>query len=111
MPKYLVLFNATITAQEQMANASPEQIQASMGEWMEWQQNAVKLVGFEWGLPIQVVAQITTTEVSESTNKASGYCTMKGDKDAVVKLLQSHPHLKINDATIDLLEMIPMAGM
>lgn len=111
MSKYLILFNSSTTAQEQMANATPEQMQASMSEWMAWQQEAVKSVEFEWGLPIQAVAQVTTTEVTDSTNKASGYCIMEGNKDVVAKLLQSHPHLKRADATIDLLEMIPMPGM
>jgi putative hemolysin len=111
MSKYLVLFNSSTTAQEQMANATPEQMQASMKEWMDWQQEAVKTIGFEWGLPIQAVAQVTTTEITGSANKASGYCIMEGKKDMVSKLLQSHPHLKREGATVDLLEMIPMPGM
>jgi hypothetical protein len=111
MSKYLILFNSSTTAQEQMAEATPEQMKASMGEWMVWQQEAVKSVGFEWGLPIQAVAQVAANEVTSSTNKASGYCIMEGNKDAVTKLLQSHPHLKREDATIDLLEMIPMPSM
>jgi hypothetical protein len=111
MSKYLILFNSSTTAQEQMANATPEQMQTSMGEWMAWQQEAIKTVGFEWGLPIQAVAQVTTSKVSDSNNKASGYCIMEGDKDVVAELLQTHPHLKREDATIDLLEMISMPGM
>ena len=111
MTKYLALLNSKVSASEQMANSTPEQVQASMGEWMSWQQEAIKTVGFEWGLPMQAAAHITTDEITDSNNQASGYFIIEGDKDVVTSMLQSHPHLKLSGNTIDLMEMIPMAGM
>lgn len=36
MTKFLVLYCSSTSAQEQMANATSEQMQAGMQEWMNW---------------------------------------------------------------------------
>jgi hypothetical protein len=36
---------------------------------------------------------------------------MEGDRDAVIDVLKSHPHLKRNGASIDGLEMLSLLGM
>jgi hypothetical protein len=111
MPKYLVLFNSTLSASETMKQATPEQMQASMQEWMQWKDMAEKKVKFEWGLPIQAIARITPTETLSGNNQASGYCTLEGSKEDVLSLLTTHPHLKREGATTDVLEMLSMPGM
>lgn len=111
MPKYLVIFNSTLNASETMKQATPEEMQASMGEWMQWKEMAEKKVKFEWGLPIQAVARITPSGVETSDSQASGYCTLEGSKEDVMSLLTTHPHLKREGATTDVLEMLSMPGM
>ncbi len=107
----MVLFKSTISAKEQMANATPEQMQTSMQEWMTWKDNLDASIGFEWGLPLQTIAEVTTSEVLEGNSPVSGYAIMQGDKQAVTEILKSHPHLKRDGASIDVLEMISMPGM
>lgn len=111
MAKYLILFNSTGSAKELMENATPEQMKASMNEWILWKDEADKTAKFEWGMPLQVVNQINPEGITESHNPASGYATMEGEKEVILELLKTHPHLKREGATIDLLEMIPMPGM
>jgi hypothetical protein len=94
-----------------MANATPEEMQASMAEWMAWRDEAVKSTKFDWGMPLQGVSQVTTSEIKATSSNVSGYSTMEGDKDTITELLRSHPHLKRPGATIDVLEMLPMPGM
>lgn len=112
MAKYLILYNSTLSARETMANASPEQIKASMDEWIQWQQNAAKTFKLEWGMPLQAVGRVTSDGIVMSDNQAGGYATAEGDsKEALMELLKSHPQLKRPGATIDVLEMLPMPGL
>jgi hypothetical protein len=110
MAKYLILFNAPLPASKFMAQSSPEQRQAGMDSWMAWKEEADKTVKFEFGMPIEAVSRITPEGTTESDNVASGYAIIEGDREAVVKALETHPHLKRPDATIDLLEMLSMPG-
>ena len=40
MKKFLVIYEAPISASEQMANATPEQAKAGMEAWMTWAKKA-----------------------------------------------------------------------
>ena len=40
MAKYMVLYRSSVSAQEQMASASPEQAQEGMAMWMRWAEKA-----------------------------------------------------------------------
>lgn len=112
MAKYLVLYNSSATASDLMANASPEEMQASMAEWMTWKDEASKSAKVDFGMPLQVVSRLTAAGPSNSDNPASGYSILEGDsKEAILESLKTHPHLKRLGATIDLLEMLPMPGM
>ena|SRR5258708_4916761 len=112
MAKYLILFNSGMSASETMASATPEQMKASMDEWMKWRDEAVKTVKFEWGMPLQAVGRVTKSGVVSSDTQASGYSIMEADsKDVIIELLKSHPQLKRPESSIDVLEMLPMPGM
>ena len=112
MTKFLILYNSLTSASEQMASATPEEMQASMAEWIAWKDEVSQKVGFEFGMPLQAVAKLTNSGVGESSSFISGYSIMEGDsKELVEDLLKSHPHLKRDGASIELLEMLPMPGM
>lgn len=112
MAKYMVLYNSTIAASELMANATPEDMKASMTEWIKWRDDASKTAKVEFGMPLQAVSRITPNGVTSGDNNISGYSIVEGDsKDAVLELLKTHPHLKRQGATIDVLEMLTMPGM
>lgn len=112
MTKFMVLYNATIPASEQMANTSPEEMKASMAEWMAWRDEASKTAEFDFGLPLQAVSRLTSNGVTGSDSHVSGYSIMGGDsKEAIIELLKTHPHLKRPEASIDVLEMLPIPGV
>ena len=112
MAKFMILYKSPTSASDQMANATPEQMKSSMDEWVAWKDKVSKSVGFEWGMPLQAVSQIKPDgTVVDSDSNVSGYSTMEGDKDMIVELLKSHPHLKRPGASVDVLEMLSMPGM
>jgi len=95
-----------------MATTTPEQMKASMNEWIKWRDEASKTAKVDWGLPLQAVSRLTPSGVTDSDSDVSGYAIIEGDsKNTVVELLKNHPHLKRADASIDVLEMLPMPGM
>ena len=112
MAKYLVLYNASVSARELMANATPEQMKASMDEWIAWRDDASKTAKVDFGLPLQAVGHVTPDDVTDSDSDVSGYAILEGDsQDAILELLKTHPHLKRADASIDVLEMLSMPGL
>lgn len=112
MAKFMVLYSSTISASDLMANATPEQISTSMDEWIKWREEASKTAHVEFGLPLQAASTISTDGVAASTSRISGYSIIDGaSKEAIVELLKSHPHLNTPDASIDVLEMLPLPSM
>jgi hypothetical protein len=111
MAKYMLLYNSTASASQLMANATPEQMKASMAEWTRWRDEAVKKVKFDFGMPLEATGRVTPAGVSNLTSPIGGYSIMEGGKDEIVNLLKTHPHLKREGASIDLLEMLSMPGM
>ncbi len=111
MAKYMVLYNSTASAAELMANASPEEMKASMDEWLQWKDEASQTIQVDFGLPLQAVSQVSPDGTSASNSQVSGYSILEGEKEAILELLKKHPQLKRPGSSIDMLEMLPMPGM
>jgi hypothetical protein len=112
MAKFMVLYSSAMKASQLMANASMDQMKASMAEWQKWKDNASKTAKIDFGLPLEAVKHITPEGPSESASMIGGYSIMEGEsKEAIVELMKTHPHLKRPGASIDLLEMISMPGL
>lgn len=112
MPKYMILYNSDLQASELMSQATPEQMKASMGEWMKWRDEAQSKAKVEFGMPLQPVAGVTSAGTGESHSRTSGYSIVETDsKDAVIEIFKNHPHLSRKGSSIDVLEMLSMPGM
>jgi hypothetical protein len=111
MAKFMILFKSSLSAAELMANSTPEQMKASMAEWMAWKEGLDKSTGFEWGMPLQALHEVTQNEIKDSQSTVSGYAIMEGDKNTVLELLKTHPHQKRDGSSIDVLEILSMPGM
>ncbi len=112
MTKFMILYNSTATAREVMANATPEQMQASMQEWIEWRNAATPTAKIEFGLPLQAVGQVMAEGARASSSHIGGYSIAECDtKEALLELLKTHPQLKRPGAAIEVLEMLPMPGL
>lgn len=111
MKRFMVLYNSSASAREQMASASPEQAKAGMEAWMSWAKQAGDAV-VDLGMPIQASARITSNGVAGSDSQAAGYSLLQGDsQDQIDGLLKDHPHLKMPGASIDVFEALSMPGM
>ena len=112
MAKFMILYSSSMSASDLMANATPEQMQASMQDWIKWHEKASTTFKVEFGLPLQAVNRVTNEGVTNSDSQVSGYSTAEGEsKEALVELLKSHPHLNRPGASIDVLEMLSMPGL
>jgi hypothetical protein len=112
MAKFMILYNSSSKASDLMANATPEEMKASMDEWMKWREEASKTFKVDFGLPLQVVGHVTASDTSDSDSQVGGYSIIEADsKDALMELLKTHPHLSRPDSSIDVLEMLAMPGL
>jgi hypothetical protein len=109
MTKYLLLYRSSVSAADQMANATPEQAQAGMDAWMSWAGRAGSAIT-DMGSPTQGVA--TVGEGSTDPSTVGGYSLMEaGSVDELRALLDGHPHLMMDGASIEVLELLPVPGM
>lgn len=112
MAKYMVLYSSSQPASEQMANASMEEMQASMANWTKWRDDASENFEIDFGLPLETVGRVTSQGISNETSQISGYAIIDGEsKDAVLELIKTHPHMNRPDASIEVLEMLSMPGL
>jgi hypothetical protein len=109
MKKFMVLYLATISAQEQMQNMSAEDMKKGMEPWMEWAKKCGEnLVDF--GTPLINGQRLTKSGSSPSDSNIAGYSVLQAnDIEGAKALLEGHPHLKwMEGAGIDVFELAPM---
>ncbi len=109
MAQFMILYRSTVSAKEAMANMAPQQVQASMAEWVDWRNEASKTFKVEFGLPLQGIGTITPERAGESESHVTGYSIAEGEsRDKLLELLPTHPHLKSPGASIDVFEMLDL---
>jgi hypothetical protein len=110
MTKYLLLYRAPASAQEQLANADPEQTQAGMDAWMNWADKAGSSIT-DLGSPTQTVATLPEGS-ARGSGFVGGYSLMEaGSLDELQGLLDGHPHLMMDGGSIEVLELLAVPGM
>ncbi|WP_353813723.1 YciI family protein [Agromyces sp. SYSU T00266] len=108
MAKYLVLYRADVSAEEQMQQ-SPEEGQAEMQEWMAWAGKVGDALA-DFGSPVGNGRAVGASGASASSSDVAGYSIVEAaDADAAVALMDAHPHLKVG--TIEVLEALEIPGM
>lgn len=109
MTRFVLLYRAPSSAIEQMASATPEQAQAGMDAWMRWAGEAGERI-VDLGAPL---GESTVVGAPGDTGGSSiaGYSVMQaGSVDELKDVLESHPHLQMQGASIQVLEVLPMPG-
>jgi hypothetical protein len=102
MTKYLVLYKADQSAQDQMSGATPEQAQAGMTAWMEWQQRAGDAI-VDMGSPLAPADGSADPSIG-------GYSILEaGSAAELAAALEGHPHLQIG--TIETHQFLDLPGM
>ncbi|WP_400995149.1 YciI family protein [Agromyces sp. GXQ0307] len=108
MAKYLVLYRADVSAEQQMQQ-SPEAGQAEMQEWMAWSGRVGDALA-DFGSPVGNGRAVSSAGASASSSDVAGYSIVEAaDADAAAALMDGHPHLKIG--TIEVLEALEIPGM
>jgi hypothetical protein len=112
MKKYLVLYRSSVSPRDQMAHATPEQMKTGMDEWMAWstkQKSHIVDLGTPFGEGKQVAPSGAASGAKETIG---GYSILQAASlDEAVKTVQGHPHFHSPDASITVLEMMPIPGM
>jgi hypothetical protein len=104
MEKYLVLYRSTMTAAEQMAAGTPEQMKAGLDAWTAWGAAAGDAL-VDWGAPTQPVGEGDPGPAGW----VGGYSIMQAEDPAALQaILASHPHLEVG--TIEVSQLLPMPG-
>jgi hypothetical protein len=109
MNKYMLLYMAPMSSEEQMQAASAAEGQQVIQQWMDWyaRQGAAIVDG---GVPLATGTIYTTaTSAQAQAPYVAGYSIVQAaDKDAARQMISDHPHLMLPGASIQVLEMLPM---
>ena len=111
MPNYVVLYNAPVSASEQMENNDPEMAAAVMQAWNDW---SAKVGGgmVDLGTPLGNGRRVTAGGSGDTDTEVAGYSILSADDvDSAVALLDGHPHLQMPGASIEVHETIEIPGM
>jgi len=111
MKKFLVLYRAPITSFDKMMQATPEEAKAGMEAWMAWSNKAGDSI-VDMGAPLGKAMHVTPSGATPTRNDLGGFSVMQAEsKDALAASLQGHPHFMTPDGFIEIVEMMPIAGM
>ena len=111
MKKFLVLYQSTVPASEQMRNATPEQAKAGMDAWMSWAGRAGSGI-VDMGSPLATAAKLNgPTQIAAGNSQVGGYSILQAEsKDALMGPVKDHPHFRSPGASIEVFELNPMPG-
>jgi hypothetical protein len=111
MKKFLVLYKAPIASFDQMMKATPEQQKTGMDAWMAWSKKAAASI-VDMGAPLGKAVRVTPAGASPTRNDLGGYSIMQGEsKEALAETMKGHPHFMMQDASIEIVDLMPMPGM
>jgi hypothetical protein len=107
MKKFMLLYMSPVSAEENMANAGPD----DMKPWMEWF-GKVGSAMVDMGMPLSKGVNVTKDGSSEGTSHLVGYSIVQAaDMDAAKALASDHPHLMQDGTSIEVVEVLPAPGM
>ena len=94
MKKFVVIYHAPTSVMEQMANATPEQMQEGMKPWMEWKARCGEGL-VDLGAPIVGGQKLSKSGNSTSDQSVVGYSILQAENiEGAKALLEGHPHLE-----------------
>jgi hypothetical protein len=111
MPNYVVLYNAPVSASDQMETNDPEMAAAAMQAWNDWSAK-VGAGMVDLGTPLGNGRRVTTEGSGVADTEVAGYSILKADDiDSAIALLEGHPHLQMPGASIEVHETLEIPGM
>jgi hypothetical protein len=112
MKTFIVLYRSSVSSREQMSHATPEQMKEGMALWMAWSEREKAHI-VDLGRPVIGGKQVDANGAEHDTHDTiGGYSILQGESlEAAVKAVHGHPHFHSPDASITILETMPIPGM
>ncbi len=112
MKKFLFLYMSPVSAEEQMAQGKPEDMQKAMQPWIDWF-TSVGSGLLDRGMPLGNGKHVTTSGVSGSSSQISGYSMIQAESmEKALTLAKTQPHLTMGEGrSVEVLEVLTMPGM
>ncbi len=111
MPKYIVLYQSSASAAEQMAQATPENAADGMQKWMAWAERTGSALA-DMGSPVSYAMTVGGADPAPGTPHVGGFSILEADsQEAVRALLDGHPHFGAPGASIAVFEFLVLPGM
>jgi hypothetical protein len=110
MTKYLLLYVSSVSAQDQMANSTPEEGAAGMEAWNAWAGRAGSAL-VDFGTPLQSAGSVGASGggVESGGRYVGGFSILEADSaDALRGLVEDHPHLMLDGASIEFFEFLEL---
>ena len=104
------IYITPVSAEDQMmAATSPEDRQKGMEPWLAWfNKYGAELV--DAGTALGKGMHFNKTDSSKAQSHVAGYSIVQAENmDAVKAMITDHPHYMMPEASIEVLEMLPMA--
>ena len=109
MAKYMILYRSSASPEEQMSG-DPEQMKEGMALWASWMAKAGPAL-VDFGSPLGN-SHVVPGGGAGGGSYIGGYSILQADsRDQVTALLEDHPHFHSPDASIEVLEVLPVPGM
>ena len=77
MKKFLVLYQSTVSASEQMKNATPQQAKAGMDAWMAWARRAGSGI-VDMGSPVASAGRVSASPAAPAIHRNLGCIAGRG---------------------------------
>ena len=109
MKKYIVIYHASTSAQEQTKEMTPEDMKAGMDAWMAWAKSSGDGI-VDFGTPLGGGQKIAKSGSSPSDRGVIGYSVLQAENmDGAQALLKGHPHLEwAEGCEIEVHESLPV---
>ena len=109
MKKFLVLYESSIPAVEQM-KGTPERMKAGFDLWMKWMEKAGGAI-VDGGGPLAAPFSLKGGAAG-TAGRVTGYSIIQGtSREEVERLFEGHPHFHAPGASIEVLEFLQMPSM
>lgn len=110
MKKFVAIYMAPAASVVELMKATPQEMKAEMDAWNGWYEKNKGAIVDE-GAPLGKTKRLTASGLSDSRNDITGYSVVEGDSvEAVARIFKDHPHLKLKDASVDILDWVDMAS-
>jgi hypothetical protein len=108
MKKYMLLYIVHMHADAPMPETSPEDMAKGLAMWTAWFEKCGSAL-VDTGSQLGHGVRLTPTETTETRAPIGGYSIVQADDlDGVKLLLTGHPHYMMPEASIEVLEILPM---